>query len=90
MTAGLDIRLALVIVVVVLGIMIFTDYIALGALAMVVIVPVVSLFSQGWVLALILCAATVVMIFKHIENLVRIFRGEEMGFRGAAKGKHRL
>ena len=90
LTAGLDIRLALVIVVVVLGIMIFTDYIALGALAMVVIVPVVSLFSQGWVLALILCAATVVMIFKHIENLVRIFRGEEMGFRGAAKGKHRL
>ena len=90
LTAGLDIRLALVIVVVVLGIMIFTDYIALGALAMVVIVPVVSLFSQGWVLALILCAATVVMIFKHIENLVRIFRGEEMGFRGAAKGKHRV
>ena len=90
LTAGLDIRLALVIVVVVLGIMIFTDYIALGALAMVVIVPVVSLFSQGWVMALILCAATVVMIFKHIENLVRIFRGEEMGFRGAAKGKHRL
>jgi glycerol-3-phosphate acyltransferase PlsY len=90
LTAGLDIRLALVIVVVVLGIMILTDYIALGALAMVVIVPVVSLFSQGWVLALILCAATVVMIFKHIENLVRIFRGEEMGFRGAAKGKHRL
>ena len=90
LTAGLDIRLALVIVVVVLGIMILTDYIALGALAMVVIVPVVSLFSQGWILALILCAATVVMIFKHIENLVRIFRGEEMGFRGAAKGKHRL
>ena len=90
LTAGLDIRLALVIVVVVLGIMVLTDYIALGALAMVVIVPAVSVFTQGWILALILCAATAVMIYKHIENLARIVRGEEMGFRGAAKGKHRI
>lgn len=90
LTAGLDIWLALVLVVVVLGIMILTDYIALGALAMVIIAPLVSLFTQGWVLALILCVATAVMIYKHIENLSRIFRGEEMGFRGAAKGKHRL
>lgn len=90
LTAGLDIRLALVIVVVVLGIMVLTDYIALGALAMVVIVPMVSVFTQGWILALILCAATAVMIYKHIENLARIVRGEEMGFRGAAKGKHRI
>ena len=90
MMAGLDIWLAVAMVVLLFAILLITDYIALSAVTMVVIVPGVVVFTQGWFLALILLLATAVMIYKHIENLVRIFRGQEMGFRNAAKGKHRM
>jgi glycerol-3-phosphate acyltransferase PlsY len=42
------------------------------------------------VAGLILSIASVVMLFKHLENIKRILNGTEVGFRSAHKGKHRL
>ena len=41
------------------------------------------------VLALILCIATAVLIYKHRMNYVRIYNGTEMSLRGGMKGKYR-
>lgn len=90
MTAALDLKLAIIVVLLLLAVTLITDFIALGTLTTIIVVPGVSFFTQNWLLALILLVATVVMVFKHLENVSRIVRGEEIGFRGAAKGKHRL
>ena len=41
------------------------------------------------ILALILCIATAVILYKHRMNYVRIWNGTEMGLRKAAKGEYR-
>lgn len=89
MTLALNWKLALVVIVLLVIITLVTDYIVLGTLSTVVIVPAVTFFV-ALVPALILCIATVTILCKHRHNFLRILNGTEMGFRGAAKGKHRL
>ena len=49
-----------------------TDFIALGTISVSVASPVgIFLLTGGIVVPLILCIATVVMIFKHVENMQR-------------------
>ena len=46
---------------------------------------------QGsFVVPLILCIATVVMVFKHLENIQRILNRTEIGLRSTAKGEKRV
>ena len=47
-------------------------------------------FSPTAKLALILCIATAVILYKHRMNYVRIYNGTEIGLRSVAKGKHRV
>ena len=89
MTAALDLRLAIIVAVLLIVITLVTDYIVLGTMTTILVVPCVTFFT-AWIGALILCVATVVMVFKHHENFSRLMKGTEIGFRGAAKGKHRL
>ncbi len=90
MLAALDWRLGIVIALLLVLVTVITNFIALGTLTTIVVAPAVTLFAAGWIVALILCAASVVMVFKHLENIRRIVKGEEIGFRNAAKGKHRM
>jgi hypothetical protein len=55
-------------------------------------VPLALGIETGSVIfAAILCVATVVILYRHRENLVRIFiKGTEIGFLSAAKGEHRV
>lgn len=89
MTVALNWKLAIVVVVLLVLITLITDYIVLGTMTTILVVPGVTFFS-AWIPALILCIATLVMVFKHTENFSRLKNGTEIGFRGAAKGKHRL
>ena len=82
---GLAMALLLVIVTLV------TDYISLGTLSVSVSAPVgVWLVTGKIVVPLILCIATVVMIFKHLENIKRIRNHTEIGLRSTAKGENRM
>ena len=91
MTIALNWRLALVILLIVVLVTLITDYIVVGTVTTVLSVPTyLGITSHSWILAAILCVATVVILYKHRENYVRIYNGTELGFRGVSKGKHRV
>ena len=87
----LDIRFALVILVLVVAVTVLSDYIVAGTTLTIVASPIYfGIRSGSWILAAILGVATAVMLFKHRANYVRIFRGEEPGLRSAIRGDHRV
>ena len=91
MTLALNWKLALVIAVLVFAVTLITDYIVLGTTLTVFSVPVyLGIAEHSMLLALILCIATVVIIYKHRMNYVRIYHGTEIGLRSVMKGKHRM
>lgn len=91
MTLALNWRLALIVAVVIVLATVITDYISVGALSSIVVAPVyLGITTQNLLLVGILCVATVVMFFKHWENIVRIARHEEIGLRSTVKGEKRI
>lgn len=68
-----------------------TDFISLAALSISVTAPVgIFLMTGKLIVPMILCVATAVMIFKHIENIQRILNRTEIGLRSTAKGEKRI
>ena len=90
MTLALNWRLALVLCAAVIVVTVITDYIVCGTLTTVISVPVYIGFTQGLPLALILCIATAVILWKHRENYPRMLNGTELGLRSAIKGENRI
>lgn len=90
MTLALNWRLALVLCAAVIVVTVITDYIVCGTLTTVISVPVYIGFTQGFPLALILCIATAVILWKHRENYPRMLNGTELGLRSAIKGENRI
>lgn len=91
MTLALNWKFALIILAMVVIVTLITDYIVVGTVTTVVAVPVaLGLFSQSVILPVILCVATGVILYKHRENYVRIWKGTEIGLSSAFKGKHRM
>ena len=91
MTLALNWKFALVILVLVGVAMVVTDYIVAGTTLTILSTPIyMGIITHNLILALILCIATAVIIYKHRENYVRIWNGTEIGLRSAAKGEHRV
>lgn len=91
MTLALNWKFALVVLALVVIVTLITDYIVAGTMTTIVLVPTYMGISSGsWLLALILCIGTAVIIYKHWENFGRILNGTEIGLRSAAKGEHRM
>jgi len=91
MTLALNWKLALVIMALVLLVTVITDYIVVGTTLTIVTVPVwLGMAEHSFLLALILCIATAVIVYKHRMNYVRIYNGTEIGLRSVMKGKHRV
>lgn len=89
MTLALDWKLALCIAIAVIVVTLVTDYIVVGTVTTVVGVPAYMFFSRGWTIAVVLLIATVVILYKHRENFVRIYKGTEIGLRKANRGDYR-
>lgn len=91
MTLALNWKLALVIVLAAVIITWLTDYIVLATTATVVSVPAyLGYANHSWMLVLILCIASVVIIYKHRMNYVKIAKGTEFRLRSAVRGDHRI
>lgn len=91
MTLALNWKLALVLLVVLVIVTVITDYIVVGTVTTVVTVPVaLGILTHSWLLAVILCVATSVILFKHRENYVRIWKRTEIGLSSAFKKDHRV
>ena len=68
----------------------FTDFIVLGTLTTVVLVPLGIWLLTGCVAEpLILLAVGLVILLHHRENFVRILKGTEIGLKSAIKGEHK-
>ncbi len=89
---ALDWRVALAIIAMIFIVTLITDYIVAATVTTVISAPIsLGIHSGRWILAVILCVASAVILYRHRENLIRIFiKGNEIGFRSAAKGEHRV
>lgn len=91
MLLALNWKVALGIMLLVLLLTLITDYISVGAMSCVVAAPIgLWVDGGGLILPLIICVASVVMLFKHRENVVRIRNRTEIGLRSTAKGEKRI
>lgn len=91
MTIGLNWKLALAVCALLVIVTVITDYIVLGTFSVTAAAPVGLLFLTGNVfMMLIVCIATVVIFYKHRENMVRIRNRTEIGLRSAIKGENRI
>lgn len=91
MTLALDWKLALIVVAVLVLATVITDFISIGTLCTIVVVPAyMGITTRNLPLVLILCAATAVIFCKHWENILRMIRHEEIGLRSTIRGDHRI
>lgn len=91
MTLALNWKLALIIAAAVIAVTIITDYIVCGTLTTIITVPIyLGVHHSSLMLALILCIATGVILYKHRENYPRMLNGTEFGLRSAIKGENKL
>lgn len=91
MTMALDWKLGLAILLIAALITVITDYIVIGTVTSVISVPTyLGLTRHSWILAAIVIIASAVILYKHRENYVRIYKGTEMGLRGVSRGEHRV
>ena len=68
----------------------FSDYIVLGTLTTVLLVPLgIGLVTWSVVVPLILLTVGAVILLHHRENFVRIAKGKEIGLKSAIKGEHK-
>ena len=91
MTLALKWKFALIMVVLIVAVILITDYMVAGTTLTILAVPVYfGIAEHSFILAMILCIATGVMIYKHRMNYVRIYNGTEMSLRGGMLGKYRV
>ena len=91
MTFALNWKLALVVMVIVVIVTLISDYIVVGTVTTIVIVPAyMGYATRSLLLAAILCIATAVMLYKHRDNYSRILNGTEVGLRRANRGELRV
>ena len=90
MVLALKWKFALIIVALIIVVILITDYMVAGTTLTILAVPVYfGIAEHSLILALTLCIATAVIIYKHRMNYVRIYNGTEMSLRGGIKGKYR-
>ena len=88
---ALNWKFALIVMVVVALITLVTDYLVLGTFTTILAVPVyMGIATKSLLAVLILCVGTAVIFYKHRENMVRLYKGTEIGLRSTARGDHRV
>ena len=84
-------KFALVLAVILILITVITDYIVCSTMTAAFTIPLyLGLTAHSTTLLLLLLIPTVVMVFKHRENFVRIYHGTEVGLRATRRGEHRM
>lgn len=90
MILALNWKFALVILALVVVVTVVTDYIVAGTTLTILASPVYLGITGGLMVALILCVATAVILYKHRMNYINIYKGKELGLRGAIRGDNRV
>lgn len=91
LSLALNWKVALCVIALAVVITLVTNYIALGTLTTVVMVPAWLLYlSPSLPLTVIFLLTAAVIFYKHWDNLVRIRKGTEIGLRSTIKGENRV
>ena len=91
MMFALDWKLGIVVGIGIILLALITDYIVSGTMMTITVVPVYLGFANhSWMLAMIIAVASFVILYKHRENLVRMYNGTETGIRSANRGELRV
>jgi glycerol-3-phosphate acyltransferase PlsY len=81
-----DWRISIILFIAIFTITLLTDYIALGTIAMGVILPMlIWIFGYSMPCLLMAVLTTIIVITKHTENIRRIIKQEEVGLRAVYK-----
>ncbi len=90
MTLALDWKLALIVAILIVLLTLVTDYIVVGTAATVVFAPAyLAVTTHSFCPVIILGLASLLILYLHRQNFVRIWKGTEIGLRASAKGQHR-
>ena len=91
MVLALNWKYALVMLLLVVLITLITDYIVSGTITAVVLSPIYfGIAEKNVIFSCIILIATAIILYKHRENFVRMYRGTEIGLRSANRGEHRV
>ena len=91
MTLALNWKFALILILVIVVLVLITDYIVAGTFSTMLLVPIIlGIINSSFVIFAILAVASIVMLFKHKENIMRLANGTEVGLRSANRGEHRV
>ncbi len=90
MILALDPLFGIVTLALLLIIMVVSDYIVLGTFSAITIVPLyIFIKTHDFIAMGIILIASLVILYKHRENIVNLKNGSEMGLRKANKGQYR-
>lgn len=91
MTIALDWQFAIALIILCVILTLITDYVVSATFATIIAVPVyIGLFNNNLIAFCILSMATLIMFYKHSENITRLRNGTEIGLRIANNGEHRV
>lgn len=91
MALALNWKAALVLALIIFLATVISDFISIGTFSAIILIPLYLCFVAGdQVAAAIACVVSVVMFFKHRENIVRLIRREEIGLRSTLRGENRV
>lgn len=86
---GLDWRLFLGIVLMIFVVAFITDYIVSGTFSTITVAPLYFFWQQEWLVAAILLGCSLLILYKHRENIVNLKSGKEMKIRSAFANKYK-
>ena len=91
MTLALNWKFALILILIIIVLVLITDYIVAGTFSTMALVPIVfGIYNHSYLIFGILSIASIVMLFKHKDNMIRLANSTEVGLRSANRGEHRL
>lgn len=91
MTIALDWKFAIGLIILCAIVTLITDYIVTATFTTIFAVPAYfGLINLDIISCCILSIGTVIMIYKHRENIRRLRNGTEIGLRSANRGEHRV
>ncbi len=89
-TLALDWKFALCLYIVLIVLLIASNYVVVCTFTTIVVVPVWFACTGRVREALLLCIPSAFMLWKHRENIARLRNGTEIGLRAAGRGDHRV
>ncbi len=90
MVLAIDIKIALILILSIVLITLLIDYISLGTITIFILLPLCTYFMNYPLLCTILgILLSILCIYKHSSNMIRILHHEEVGLRSVIKNNHK-